>query len=148
MSKVEDLYIKYKDSVSKEIFNNFVDSDPTLTKKYLDYMCKMWSNRDKNGLSRSSELIKLVLIFDSVINYLVNKDIYSPEYSNVGILTTRLDDAIVKKQEKEFNREKHGQFLHEDSNFLLLTLPRLKYVGFLGFHPNGCNISTSYEVMP
>jgi len=141
MSKVDDLYIKYKNSVSKDIFNSFVESDPTLTKKYLDYMCKMWSNRNQNGLTRSTEIIKLVLIFDSVINYLVNKDIYSPEYTNINILTTRLDDAILKKQEKEFNREKHGQFLHEDSNFLLVRPLTLEGSNKWGANTKWCTAS-------
>jgi hypothetical protein len=120
MSKVSELQTKYAKQVSATIFQSFLLADKTETKKYLEFMCKLWSNRNKNKLSRSAKVIELVNDFDSCLNYLTNKDIYSPEYTNLKILQDRIDDAMSRKLEKEFDPKKHGTKIYETENILIV----------------------------
>jgi hypothetical protein len=120
MSKVSELQTKYAKQVSAAIFQSFLHADKTETKKYLEFMCKLWSNRDKNKLTRSAKVIELVNDFDSCLSYLTNKDIYSPEYTNLKILQDRIDDAMSRKLEKEFEPKKHGTKIYETENILIV----------------------------
>lgn len=120
MSKVGELQVKYSKNVSAAIFQSFVDADKTETKKYLEFMCRLWANREKNKLTRSAKVIELVKDFDACLNFISNKDIYSPEYSNLTILQARIDDAMSRKLEKEFEPRKHGTKIYETDNFLIV----------------------------
>ena len=120
MSKVAEIQKKYYIDVSTTIFQMFVEADKTDTKKYLEFMCKLWANRQKNKITRSAKVIELVNSFDSCINYLSNKDIYSPEYTNLTILQARIDDAMSRKLEKEFDPKKHGTKIYETDDFLIV----------------------------
>lgn len=120
MSKVAELREKYSKQISQSIFESFLDSDQTETKKYLEFMCKLWVNRDKNGITRSATIIKVVRDFDSCLNYLSNKDIYSPEYGGLVILQTRIEDAMSRKTEKEFDPKKHGVKIYETDDILIV----------------------------
>ena len=80
MSKVEELRVKYP-YVTKVTFNKFVESDKTATKKYLDYMLKIWSTRDITGAYVTVALIiETISSFEELLPYVDNKDVYSKEY--------------------------------------------------------------------
>ncbi len=82
MSKVDDLRQKYQ-IVAKSTFNKFVEGDKTPTKKYLEYMLKAWTERQDYTHKRTiGGIIENVLLFDALISYIENKDIYSKEYSD------------------------------------------------------------------
>jgi|688.fasta_scaffold04568_12 hypothetical protein len=120
MSKLAELQKKYSTDISSIIFQSFVAADKTETKKYLEFMCKLWVDRQKNKITRSAKVIELVNNFDSCINYLSNKDIYSPEYTNLTIFQARIDDAMSRKSEKEFDSKKHGTKIYETDDFLII----------------------------
>ena len=81
MSKVDELRKKYP-NVTTVTFNKFVNGDKTNTKKYLPFMLKTWVNR--NGyINTSADLVKLVNMFDELLPYIENKDIYSKNYENI-----------------------------------------------------------------
>ncbi len=120
MSKVSELKQKYSADVNPTIFESFVVADTTETKKYLEFMCKLWANRSKNKLTRSQKVIEYVKGFEAALPYLTNKDIYSPEYQNLPILVERIESALEKLSENSFEKEKHGLTLDQTDNYLLI----------------------------
>lgn len=117
MSKVDELREKYP-NVTKTTFQIFVNGDKTKTKKYLPYMLKTWT--DRNISIRSSKLVEYVNIFDGLLPYIQNKDIYSEEYKDIKTLIKVLDDAIELKDEKSFIKEEHVNVLLETDEFILI----------------------------
>ena len=86
MSKVNELRIKYP-KVTKTTFTKFVSADFTPTKKYLDFMLRVWDNRlNIEGHITVNVIIELVKEFDSLLPYIENKDIYSKEYTDLSVL--------------------------------------------------------------
>lgn len=121
MSKTSELWSKYKDTVSNNIFIKFDQADKTQTKKYLPYLLKIWSEKYKTGNKITSPaLIDLVKQFDLYINYIEVKDIYNPMYSDVNTLKSVIDEAAIRYEERTFNREEHIKVLLETDTFLLL----------------------------
>ena len=145
MSKITELKEKFAHNVSTSIFNSFVEADTTETKKYVEFMCILWVNRYATNISRSSRVIKIVQDFNDHIKYLENKDIYSPEYRNFSILTARLEDAITKKQLKEFDRDKHGIILLEDENTLLVRPLTVEGSNKWGAATKWCTTGSNYN---
>ena len=121
MSKTEELWNKYKENVSNNIFIKFDSADKTPTKKYLPYLVKTWAEKNKTGNKITSLLlIDLVRQFEIYINYIEVKDIYNPIYSDVNTLRSVIDAAVIKFEEKTFNRDEHIRVILETDNFLLL----------------------------
>ena len=79
MAKVDQIREKFP-RITEVTFNKFVNGDTTPTKKYLEYMCRMWLKK-LEGLQpiKSAEyLVSLVDDFDELLPYNdVSKDIYS-----------------------------------------------------------------------
>lgn len=120
MSKIDELRKKYS-GVTTASFNRLVEGDKTPTKKYLEYMLKSWSNRDKNFCpTNTASLIKLVNDFDSLLPYISNKDIYDKEYSDVSMLRVIIARAEEVKEEKTFNRDEHVLVLDETDEYLFI----------------------------
>jgi len=120
MSKVDDLRQKYQ-IVAKSTFNKFVEGDKTPTKKYLEYMLKAWTERQDYTHKRTiGGIIENVLLFDALIPYIENKDIYSKEYSDYRNLEHTVIKAQETKEEKSFVRKDHIKVLIENERFLLL----------------------------
>jgi len=121
MSKVEELRNKYPKILSTA-FNKFVAADTTPTKKYLEYMCIMWTN--KNGETFSTkELIEMVLKFDEYLPYiksLYNTDIYFTSYRRFSHLKKVVEAGIQYKLDKEFVRTDHIDVIIENDEYLLL----------------------------
>jgi len=123
MSKIQDLSNTYERLVGKRMFKTFVDGDVTPTKKYLQYMLKMWYSR-KEGHQHthftSSTLIDTVLSFESLLPYIDNKDIYHSVYNDYRTLHRVVQQAIIVREDKNFVREEHANVLFENDEYLLL----------------------------
>jgi hypothetical protein len=120
MSKVEELRLKYP-KVTKPTFNKFVDADFTPTKKYLEFMLKTWTNKEKLMVYTTTKIIiDIVKKFDSLLPYIENKDIYHKDYADLALLYYVIDTAEAAKDEKTFVREEHANVLIENDKYLLL----------------------------
>lgn len=121
MSKVDDIYEKYRDNITISIFNKFKQADQTPTKKYLPYFTKIWAEKHKNGNKVTSQsLIDVVKNFDIYSSYIEEKDIYNPIYNNVEFLRNVVENAAMKCEEKSFNKDEHIKVLLDTERFLLL----------------------------
>ena len=126
MAKKTEVISKWSDKIHKGTLNNFVEADKTPTKKYLEYLCKTWynsrslANGSVNKPTTSYNLIKNVLLFDSLLPYIQNKDIYSPQYHHYKELKTVVEKAQELKDENEFKREEHIDVILENDDILLL----------------------------
>jgi hypothetical protein len=126
MAKKTEIISKWSDKIHRATLNNFIEADKTPTKKYLDYLCKIWyhsrslSNGSVNKPLTSNSLIKNVLLFDNLLAYIQNKDIYSPQYSTYKELKTVVENAQTLKDENEFKREEHIDVILENDDILLL----------------------------
>lgn len=123
MSKVEELRARYN-KIANPTFEKFVKADLTPTKKYLEWMCKIWDNRDQyrynvNSFS-SLQIVKTMMDFDILLPYLADKDIYSKNNTDYPNLRKRLDTAKELKADKEFKREGNIEVLFEDDTVLFL----------------------------
>jgi hypothetical protein len=121
MSKVEELRKNYS-RITETTFKKFVNGDDTPTKKYLKYMLDSWMLK-LNGYTSipSAEiLISQVKLFDSLLPYNPNKDIYSQEYRRFSDLTNSNINISKIKEEKTFNRDEHISVIYEDDDILFL----------------------------
>lgn len=120
MSKVEELRAKYP-TVTQVTFNKLVDADKTPTKKYLEFLLKMWANKNETGCPSSSvQLIEVVKKFDVLLPYIENKDIYAKEYLRYNALKNIVDKAEQIKEERTFVKEEHAVFYKETENYIIL----------------------------
>ena len=138
MSKVDKLREKY--SVTTQTFNKFVKVDETPTKKYLEYMLKMWTQ--KNGsIPSSSVLIEYVLKFDELLPYIPLKDIYHHEYTNFEFLVAMVEKAEEVKEEKTFVREEHCEVILENEKTILVHPTTLRGSLKYGANTKWCTAS-------
>ena len=120
MSKVQELREKYP-NVTQLTFEKLVNGDKTPTKKYLEYMLKVWINKNESGCPTSSKtLIDLVKKFDEYLPYIENKDIYAKEYLRFNTLRTIVENAEQAKEEKTFLKEDHVIVYKETDTYILL----------------------------
>ena len=120
MSKVQELREKYP-SVTQLTFDKLANADKTPTKKYLEYLLKMWSNKSETGCPNSTnQLVELVKKFDDYLPYVENKDIYAKDYLRFAALKLIVDKAEQTKEEKTFNREEHAVFYKETDTYIML----------------------------
>lgn len=120
MSKVEELRVKYP-LITKGTFNKFVEADKTPTKKYLEYMLKVWCNRDSVPLYITvSTITNAVSSFDELLPYITNKDIYSKDYNDFSTLRCVIEKASDDREEKLFVKEEHVNIVMENENFILV----------------------------
>ena len=122
MSKVDELRMRFH-GVNISTFTRLVDGDTTPTKKYLEYMLKVWVSRGKNGnfMCTSQHLIKEVKRFDELLAYHTNKDIYSSDFCNYLELVRLNDLAEVMKDDKTFVRKEHVDVLYEDDEVIMVS---------------------------
>jgi hypothetical protein len=122
MSKVDELNKKYP-QISATTFNKFVNADKTPTKKYLDFMLKTWEDRKlvNSHYRTTGMIIDYVNKFDTLIPFILNKDVYSKEYlGNFGNFVKTIREAEEIKEEKTFIREEHANVLIENDQFLFI----------------------------
>ena len=123
MAKIDDLLEKYSSLVTPNTIKKIYDGDTTPTKKYSEYMVKLWINTRQSTSKPSTvaTLISNVNKFDSLLPYIENKDIYNNNYKNWYDLTIAIDEAEKNKEERTFVREDHVDILYEDNNVLFLV---------------------------
>jgi hypothetical protein len=119
MNKTLILREKYP-KISQQIFDHFLTSDNTPTKKYFPYMLKLWSNK-KGATFLSNRLTDVVKSFDELLPYIENKDIYSTYYETFSNLVLTVEKAKELKEEKSFKREENVTILYENDDFLFLA---------------------------
>jgi hypothetical protein len=121
MSKVEELREKYS-KITSTTFNRFVEGDNTPTKKYLEYMLKMWKRKnDGHAYIGSAQLLtQAVSKFNELLPYIEKKDIYDATYLNFSTLTETINRAAEIKDEKTFVRDEHVITLEENDDYILL----------------------------
>jgi hypothetical protein len=120
MAKIDELKVKYP-KVTMTVAEKFKNGDTTPTKKYLEYMFKMWTTRNERRFDitvTSDALIKKIKEFDTLLPYIENKDIYS--YKTVKSLVDTIGVATVIKEDKEFVREDHVDVLIENDEYILM----------------------------
>lgn len=121
MGKSQKLINKYIKTIPESIIKYFYDSDPTDTKKYFEYMLKMWDKKlqgENIGVELYSTLSMSVGLFNKLLPYIKNKDIYSKEYSTYSGLRIIINDAINIKNKKE--KERKIIKIYEDDNFFMI----------------------------
>jgi len=143
MSKIDELRAKYP-SVTNATFKKFDEGDKTKTKKYLSFMLKTWVNRSSE-ISNTSELVKLVNMFDELLPYIENKDIYHKDYESITYFLEVVNTAMDKKEENTFVREEHVNVLHECDNYLLLQPKTFRGSLKYGANTKWCTASKTTE---
>ncbi len=139
MSKIERLKLKYP-NVNKTTFIKFVNGDKTPTKKYLEYMLKMWT-KQSYVIKTTLNLIEAVHEFDDLIPYIPLKDIYHFEYNDFEFLLGMIERAREEREERTFNKDEHCDTLLENDEYFLIR-PKthrgsLKY----GYNTKWCTAS-------
>ena len=123
MSKVAKLQERYVPLIGKKMYDTFVEGDQTPTKKYLEYMCKIWTHKKSgNQLSTftSKNLVNSVIKFDSLLPYIEVKDIYAQQYFFYHELLNVIKSAEKLKEENTFVREEHVKVFLETDEYLFL----------------------------
>ena len=93
MAKFDEMVSKYL-NVSKTIANKFNSADTTPTRKYLEYLFKIWHNRHAQPIKFTSErLIAWVTEFEIYNHLIENKDIYSSVYFDITHLIQVIQNA-------------------------------------------------------
>jgi len=121
MSKVTDLREKYP-NITETTFRKLVNGDNTTTKKYLEYMLKLWTSKVQGfqTIPSSEALIKEVNLFNDLLPYNPNKDIYSSEYNSFNALKNTNLAYWEIREEKSFVREDHVNIIYEDDDILFV----------------------------
>ena len=148
MAKIDELRKKYP-NVIKSVADRFFEGDKTPTKKYLEFMFKMWSTRSNRPTEAfsSAQYVKVINQFDQLLPYIENKDIYSGQYKSIVQLFRVVDNAKVLKEENEFIREDHIDVLIENDDYLLISPLTLKGSLKYGADTKWCTASktSSYQ---
>jgi len=144
MAKIDELRKKYP-KVNKSTGDKFFEGDKTPTKKYLEFMFKMWSTRNERPVEGVSapQYVKIINEFDQLLPYIQNKDIYSSQYKSMMQLFRVVENAKVLKEENEFIREDHIDVLIENDDYLLISPLTLKGSLKYGADTKWCTASKS-----
>jgi hypothetical protein len=142
MSKVDDLRKKYP-KIHNSTFERLVEGDTTPTKKYLEYMLLLWTCKRGSTSFTTSQLIKEVKRFDSLLPYHKNKDIYSSDYIYFSYLVRINENSENIKEEKTFNRDEHANVIFEDDDYLFLEPKTHKGSLKYGANTKWCTASKS-----
>jgi hypothetical protein len=143
MNKTETLRRKWIGIIPIRTFDVLERGDKTPTKKYLDYMCYL---RTKD--IPTNDVIKTIDMFDDLLPYISNKDIYSKDYKDINFLTKVLNKAFMDREEKTFNKEEHIEIIDETDEYLLIR-PKTK-VGAIkyGYDTKWCTSATKSNLFP
>jgi hypothetical protein len=144
MAKIDELRKKYP-KVNKSTGDKFFEGDKTPTKKYLEFMFKMWATKNERPVEGVSapQYVKIINEFDQLLPYIQNKDIYSSQYKSMMQLFRVVENAKVLKEENEFIREDHIDVLIENDDYLLISPLTLKGSLKYGADTKWCTASKS-----
>ena len=120
---LKDLQIQYVDSgkVPEEIFKKFEDADPTLTKKYVDWMCRIYLQTP----DRATHIIDIIPVFDQK----VKKQIFKGSEADIGRYKDldSVDTALASKEGVKTKGEQHKEIkagadkVYEDDDLLIVS---------------------------
>ena len=134
MSKIDTLKEKYT-SITPSVFNYFVNADQTPTKKYAEYMLKMWESKLNQFISPTKiRIVEAVNKFDDLLPYIENKDIYSNEYKSFQKLLSVIEKSEAIREEKTFVKEKNIIVIKETDTYVLLN--PITHVGSIKYGAN------------
>jgi hypothetical protein len=122
MAKVDELREKYP-QITKATFTKIVNGDKTQTKKYTEYMLKVWvfKMEGRQTISSVDALIKEVKRFDELLPYNQHtKDIYDRQLLVFDDLRKLNDELSMIKEDKSFNKEEHANIIFEDDNYIFV----------------------------
>ena len=139
MAKVDKLKEQYKGQIQTRTIENLNDFDNTDTKKYLDYMCKLWLEvRNVNTVK------KIMSRYIEVEKYLKNKDIYSKDFDTLEKLTKQVEEGEVIKLEKEFDITERDLLIETDKYILVRPKTRNASIKY-GQGTRWCTASKEYD---
>lgn len=118
MAKIDTLKLKYT-SIGEYSLTKLNELDKTPTKKYLEYMVKIWL-AEYEQIVDIEELGKYVNKFDELLPYIEKKDVYTDEYSTFEKLVNAVGAAETKKTGKVFVKDKNIEILYETEDYLFL----------------------------
>lgn len=124
MAKKDELQEKYKGLVSKVTFEKLFHGDYTSTKKYVDFMLRVWVQVKKGEILNppsSNEILKYVGYFEMCLPYIQEKDIYNPIYQNWNSFVSIVNQALAVREDKLFVRDEHIEVLFENDEVLFLS---------------------------
>jgi hypothetical protein len=145
MAKVDELREKYS-KVTKATFDKLVKGDTTPTKKYLEYMLKMWTLKmeGRETISSANILISEVKRFDELLPYNQHiKDIYDRKLLIFDNLKKLNDELSVIKDEKFFNKKEHANIIFEDDDYIFVEPKTHKGSLKYGANTKWCTASKS-----
>ena len=118
MAKIDEMIAKY-DTLNKRTIRSYNNTDPTKTKKYLEYKCKLKVKEPHLETRRINDSVNL---FNELLPYIKNKDIYSSEYDSYNKLITVLSKATQDKEKKELEKVSDNEcdILVRNDDYLLL----------------------------
>jgi hypothetical protein len=119
-SKLDDLLKYYENKFNDEyngVIEDFYDGDPSATKKYFNWMSKVFIERDQKNLGiEINDLLLMVNYFDKNQHKFEKKDIYQYSYEE---FVQKYEEAITKITKKEL--ELSGvEKLYEDDKYVLV----------------------------
>jgi hypothetical protein len=115
----EDARKKYPD-FSDEIFDFYVENDPSGNQKYLDWLLKHTNPAYKVVADVNEYLLDMIKVFHQYQNMFVNKDINSHTHTT---LDREIDDVKEKllQKEKKKQAKKQSIKLYEDDRWLAIS---------------------------
>ena len=109
--------------ITEVTYRKLFGGDFTPTKKYFEYMLKMWYSKieKKQSIPSAEALIQEVKLFDSLLPYNNEyKDIYSENFRSFNFLKAINQKYFEVKQEKSFVKADHISVIYEDDEVLML----------------------------
>ena len=120
---LKDIRRKYVDSemVPEDIFKKFETADPTSTKKYLDWMCRMYIQTP----DRATHIADIIPIFDQQVErqLLKGSDADIGKYKDLD----SMDTAVASKEGVKTKGEQHKEIkagaekVYEDDDLLIVS---------------------------
>jgi len=120
---LKDIRRKYVDSemVPEDIFKKFETADPTSTKKYLDWMCRMYVQTP----DRATHIADIIPIFDQQVErqLLKGSDADIGKYKDLD----SMDTAVASKEGVKTKGEQHKEIkagaekVYEDDDLLIVS---------------------------
>jgi len=144
---LKDIRRKYVDSemVPEDIFKKFETADPTSTKKYLDWMCRMYVQTP----DRVTHIIDIIPIFDQKVKkqLLKGSDADIGKYKDLDSVDTALASKEgVKTKGEQHKEEKSGaEKVYEDDDLLIVSPETYESSRLYGAKTKWCTASNTRE---
>lgn len=125
MGKIKKLIKKYENDIDDNLIQHFLKNDPSSTKKYFEYMLKMYPiilKERKISFYPEGMVFEILVFsikeFDMLLPYIEDKDIYSPKYKDFTTLCLVIKNAREDKQKSLLKKE--ILIIFEDDKMLMI----------------------------